>query len=58
MGGTQESGTEGIRGGKDGRGGLGNVLSGVAVAVGFVLFLGAFAWGRSSTSRTRCRPTR
>ncbi|MCX5151402.1 MULTISPECIES: signal peptidase I [unclassified Streptomyces] len=45
MGGTQESGTEGIRGGKDGRGGLGNVLSGVAVAVGFVLFLGAFAWG-------------
>ncbi|MFD7839861.1 signal peptidase I [Streptomyces sp. NPDC059761] len=48
---TQTSGTEGIRGtggtrgGKDGRGGLGNVLSGVAVAVGFVLFLGAFAWG-------------
>ncbi|THA35620.1 signal peptidase I [Streptomyces sp. A1547] len=45
MGGTQESGTEGIRGGKDGRGGLGHVLSGVAVAVGFVLFLGAFVWG-------------
>ncbi|MFK0231475.1 signal peptidase I [Streptomyces vinaceus] len=48
---TQTSGTGGIRGtgatrgGKDGRGGLGNVLSGVAVAVGFVLFLGAFAWG-------------
>lgn len=45
MGGTQTSGTEGIRGGKDGRGGLGHVLSGLAVAVGFVLFLGAFAWG-------------
>ncbi|MFF4104867.1 signal peptidase I [Streptomyces sp. NPDC001903] len=45
MGGTQTSGTEAIRGGKDGRGGLGHVLSGVAVAVGFVLFLGAFAWG-------------
>ncbi|MEV6577715.1 signal peptidase I [Streptomyces sp. NPDC051582] len=42
---TQTSGTEGIRGAKDGRGGLGHVLSGVAVAVGFVLFLGAFAWG-------------
>ncbi|MFJ3169976.1 signal peptidase I [Streptomyces roseus] len=42
---TQTSRTEGIRGAKDGRGGLGHVLSGVVVAVGFVLFLGAFAWG-------------
>ncbi|MFJ3199851.1 signal peptidase I [Streptomyces sp. NPDC086989] len=45
MGGTQASGTAGIRGGGNGRGGLGNVLSGIAVAVGFVLFLGAFVWG-------------
>jgi signal peptidase I len=29
----------------DGRGRLGNVLSGLAVAVGCVLFLGGFAWG-------------
>ncbi|MFD7559270.1 signal peptidase I [Streptomyces sp. NPDC059835] len=51
MGGTQASGTtrtgdaRAIRGGKDGRGGLGNVLSGLAVAIGFVLFLGGFVWG-------------
>lgn len=44
-------GTEAIRGagadagGGDGRGGLGSVLSGIAVAVGFVLFLGGFVWG-------------
>ncbi|MEW2135971.1 signal peptidase I [Streptomyces sp. NPDC005409] len=38
-------GTEAIRRGKDGRGGLGNVLSGIAVAVGFALFLGGFVWG-------------
>ncbi|MGW0898274.1 signal peptidase I, partial [Streptomyces goshikiensis] len=38
-------GTQVIRGQKDGRGGLGNVLSGVAVAIGFVLFLGGFIWG-------------
>nr|WP_308120202.1 signal peptidase I [Streptomyces bambusae] len=31
--------------GKDGRGGLGNVLSGIAVAIGFALFLGGFVWG-------------
>ncbi|WP_030195164.1 signal peptidase I [Streptomyces sp. NRRL S-87] len=35
----------GGNGRKDGRGGLGNVLSGLAVAVGFVLFLGGFAVG-------------
>ncbi|MEV7416747.1 signal peptidase I [Streptomyces sp. NPDC089919] len=35
----------GRTGRKDGRGGLGNVLSGLAVAVGFVLFLGGFVWG-------------
>lgn len=50
MGGTQTSGTRasGIRstrGGKDGRGGPGQVLSGIAVAIGFVLFLGGFVWG-------------
>ncbi|GAA3081472.1 hypothetical protein GCM10020254_27320 [Streptomyces goshikiensis] len=38
-------GTQVIRGHKDGRGGLGNVLSGMAVAIGFVLFLGGFIWG-------------
>ncbi|MFD3468347.1 signal peptidase I [Streptomyces sp. NPDC058682] len=38
-------GTQAIRSGKDGRGGLGNVLSGIAVAIGFALFLGGFAWG-------------
>ncbi len=31
--------------GEDGRGRLGNVLSGLAVAVGCVLFLGGFVWG-------------
>ncbi|MFB6613480.1 signal peptidase I [Streptomyces sp. NPDC085524] len=50
MGGTQASGTRSggtrsIRSGSDGRGGLGNVLSGIAVAIGFVLFLGGFVWG-------------
>ncbi|MEU9148237.1 signal peptidase I [Streptomyces sp. NPDC048349] len=40
MGGTQD-----IRRSKDGHGGLGNVLSGIAVAVGFALFLGGFVWG-------------
>lgn len=45
MGGTQASGTQHIRGGKDGRGGLGSMLSGLAVAIGFVLFLGGFIWG-------------
>ncbi|MET9887726.1 signal peptidase I [Streptomyces sp. NPDC006430] len=45
MGETRTCGTQVIRGGKDGRGGLGHVLSGVAVAVGFLLFLGGFAWG-------------
>ncbi|MGW0390146.1 signal peptidase I [Streptomyces sp. NPDC003042] len=48
MGGTRASGTDSshsIRGGKDGRGGLGNTLSGLAVAIGFVLFLGGFVWG-------------
>jgi signal peptidase I len=32
-------------GDKGGRGGLGNVLSGIAVALGFALFLGGFVWG-------------
>ncbi|MEU6891285.1 signal peptidase I [Streptomyces sp. NPDC046557] len=45
MGGTRTSGTQVIRGGGTDRGGLGNVLSGIAVAVGFVLFLGGFVWG-------------
>lgn len=50
MGGTQTSGTRAsgarsTRGAKDGRGGPGHVLSGIAVAVGFVLFLGGFVWG-------------
>ena len=30
---------------EDGRGRLGNALSGLAVAVGCVLFLGGFVWG-------------
>uniref|UniRef100_A0AAU2JUU1 Signal peptidase I n=1 Tax=Streptomyces sp. NBC_00049 TaxID=2903617 RepID=A0AAU2JUU1_9ACTN len=38
-------GTQAIRSGEDGRGGLGNVLSGLAVAIGFALFLGGFIWG-------------
>ncbi|MER5807722.1 signal peptidase I [Streptomyces sp. NPDC002033] len=38
-------GTQAIRGTTGGRGGLGNVLSGIAVAIGFVLFLGGFGWG-------------
>ncbi|MEU9253303.1 signal peptidase I [Streptomyces sp. NPDC048270] len=38
-------GTQAIRSGKDGHGGLGNLLSGIAVAVGFALFLGGFVWG-------------
>ncbi|MFJ8564222.1 signal peptidase I [Streptomyces sp. NPDC093514] len=38
-------GTQAIRRGSDGRGGLGNVLSGIAVAIGFALFLGGFVWG-------------
>ncbi|MCJ1679899.1 signal peptidase I [Streptomyces sp. APSN-46.1] len=38
-------GTQAIRAEKDGRGGLGNMLSGLAVAIGFVLFLGGFVWG-------------
>jgi signal peptidase I len=38
-------GTQAIRGTTGGRGGLGSVLSGIAVAIGFVLFLGGFAWG-------------
>ncbi|MCX4528378.1 MULTISPECIES: signal peptidase I [unclassified Streptomyces] len=38
-------GTQAIRAQKDGRGGLGNVLSGIAVAIGFALFLGGFIWG-------------
>ncbi|MCX5375581.1 signal peptidase I [Streptomyces sp. NBC_00091] len=38
-------GTQAIRERKDGRGGLGNTLSGIAVAIGFVLFLGGFVWG-------------
>lgn len=38
-------GTQAIRSGKDGHGGLGNMLSGIAVAVGFALFLGGFVWG-------------
>ncbi|MFJ1868456.1 signal peptidase I [Streptomyces sp. NPDC088097] len=51
MGGTQRTqagGTNSIRrgtSGRDGRGGLGNVLSGIAVAIGFALFLGGFVWG-------------
>ncbi|MEU8776433.1 signal peptidase I [Streptomyces sp. NPDC048606] len=48
MGGTQARGTSGNnsrRGTRDGRGGLGNVLSGIVVAIGFVLFVGGFAWG-------------
>ncbi|RSS82636.1 signal peptidase I [Streptomyces sp. WAC06614] len=44
MGGTQRS-TQGPIRGADGRGGLGNVLSGIAVAIGFALFLGGFVWG-------------
>ncbi|MEV6951530.1 signal peptidase I [Streptomyces sp. NPDC051183] len=42
MGGTEAG--RAIRG-DDGRGGLGNVLSGIVVAIGFVLFLGGFVWG-------------
>ncbi|MET9468383.1 signal peptidase I [Streptomyces sp. NPDC006544] len=39
-------GTRAIRAGDgDGRGGLGNMLSGLAVAIGFALFLGGFVWG-------------
>ncbi|MFD8978784.1 signal peptidase I [Streptomyces sp. NPDC059564] len=38
-------GTQAIRGTTGGRGGLGSVLSGIAVAIGFVLFLGGFVWG-------------
>ncbi|WP_030767512.1 signal peptidase I [Streptomyces sp. NRRL F-2664] len=38
-------GTEAIRRGADGRGGLGNVVSGIVVAIGFALFLGGFVWG-------------
>ncbi|MEU9033899.1 signal peptidase I [Streptomyces sp. NPDC048352] len=38
-------GTQAIRARKDGRGGFGNTLSGIAVAIGFVLFLGGFVWG-------------
>ncbi|WP_405497825.1 signal peptidase I [Streptomyces sp. NBC_00096] len=39
-------GTQAIRAGDGGgRGGLGNMLSGIAVAIGFVLFLGGFVWG-------------
>lgn len=38
-------GTQAIRGGRNGHGGLGSVLSGIAVAVGFALFLGGFVWG-------------
>ncbi|MEU9106563.1 signal peptidase I [Streptomyces xanthophaeus] len=38
-------GTQAIRSGRDGHGGLGNVLSGIAVAIGFALFLGGFLWG-------------
>ncbi|GLX22311.1 MULTISPECIES: signal peptidase I [Streptomyces] len=44
MGGTQAR-TQAIRARRDGRGGLGNTLSGIAVAIGFVLFLGGFVWG-------------
>ncbi|MCB5182386.1 signal peptidase I [Streptomyces antimicrobicus] len=50
MGGTERStqgpiaGRDGLRH-KDGRGGAGHVLSGIAVAIGFVLFLGGFVWG-------------
>ncbi|MFF5705794.1 signal peptidase I [Streptomyces sp. NPDC012794] len=40
MGGTQATRTR-----RDGHGGLGNTLSGIAVAIGFVLFLGGFGWG-------------
>ncbi|OKK20392.1 signal peptidase [Streptomyces sp. CB00455] len=45
MGGTVTSGTHHIRSGGNGHGGLGNVLSGIAVAIGFALFLGGFVWG-------------
>ncbi|MFF1413455.1 signal peptidase I [Streptomyces sp. NPDC058289] len=39
-------GTRAIRAGDgDGRGALGSTLSGIAVAIGFVLFLGGFVWG-------------
>ncbi|MEU3314458.1 signal peptidase I [Streptomyces sp. NPDC006687] len=39
-------GTQAIRGsGRKGRGGLGNTLSGIVVAIGFALFLGGFVWG-------------
>ncbi|WP_411101675.1 signal peptidase I [Streptomyces sp. cmx-4-9] len=38
-------GTQAIRRNKDGHGGLGSVLSGLVVAVGFALFLGGFVWG-------------
>ncbi|MER7761966.1 signal peptidase I [Streptomyces sp. NPDC097619] len=38
-------GTNSTARGADGRGRLGNVLSGLVVAVGFVLFLGGFVWG-------------
>ncbi|WP_435854344.1 signal peptidase I [Streptomyces subrutilus] len=38
-------GTDATGGGRDGRGALGNMLSGIAVAVGFALFLGGFVWG-------------
>ncbi|MET7764120.1 signal peptidase I [Streptomyces sp. NPDC005336] len=39
------SGARGVGGGKPPGGKLGSVLSGLAVAVGCVLFLGGFAWG-------------
>ncbi|MFJ7264027.1 signal peptidase I [Streptomyces globosus] len=42
---TRESGTPGARGAGGGSRGAGSVLSGIAVAVGFVLFLGGFVWG-------------
>ncbi|MCX5194091.1 signal peptidase I [Streptomyces sp. NBC_00249] len=45
MGGTRASGSNSIRGTGDGRGGLGNTLSGIVVAIGFVLFVGGFGWG-------------
>ncbi|MFC9296397.1 signal peptidase I [Streptomyces sp. NPDC057011] len=38
-------GNQARRGGDDGCGGLGSVLSGIAVAIGFALFLGGFVWG-------------
>ncbi|MCB5169870.1 signal peptidase I [Streptomyces bambusae] len=44
-GGTGGAGGRGTRGSGNGHGRLGNVLSGLVVAVGFLLFVGGMVWG-------------